>query len=83
MFEVSMRLGHTRSGITSLFTRHIGQIYRALYLELLHLFKKNDTEHKKEQNWVICRDVDEPRVCHTEYSKSERKKQILMHVSPC
>ena len=22
--------------------------------------------HKKEQNWVICRDVDGPRVCHTE-----------------
>ena len=30
--------------------------------------------HKKEQNWVICRDVDEPRVCHTEWSKSEREK---------
>ena len=40
MFEVSVRLGHKRSGATSLFTRHIGQIYRALYLELLHLFKK-------------------------------------------
>ena len=22
--------------------------------------------HKKEQNWVICRDVDGPRDCHTE-----------------
>ena len=22
--------------------------------------------HKKEQNWVICRDVDGPRECHTE-----------------
>ena len=22
--------------------------------------------HKKEQNWVICRDLDGPRVCHTE-----------------
>ena len=32
-------------------------------------------EHKKEQNWVICRDVDEPGVCHTEYSKSERKNK--------
>ena len=33
--------------------------------------------HKKEQNSVICRDVDGPRVCHTEWSKSEREKQIL------
>jgi len=24
----------------------------------------------KEQNWVICRDVDAPRECHTEWSKS-------------
>ena len=31
---------------------------------------------KKEQNWVICRDVDGPRGCHTEWSKSEREKQI-------
>ena len=27
--------------------------------------------HKKEQSWVICRDVDGPRVCHTQTSKSE------------
>ena len=22
--------------------------------------------HKKEQNWVICKDMEGPRVCHTE-----------------
>ena len=33
--------------------------------------------HKKERNWVICRDVDGPRDCHTERRKSEREKQIL------
>ena len=33
--------------------------------------------HKKEQNWVICRDLDGPRVCYTEGSKSEREKQTL------
>ena len=33
--------------------------------------------HKKEQNWVICRQVDGPRLCHTEWRKSEREKQIL------
>ena len=32
---------------------------------------------KKEWNWVICREVDGPRNCHTEWSKSEREKQIL------
>ena len=32
--------------------------------------------HRKEQNWVICRDVDGPRDCHTEWSKSEREKEM-------
>ena len=32
---------------------------------------------KKEHNWVICRDADGPRICHTQWSKSEREKQIL------
>ena len=32
--------------------------------------------HQVEQNWVICREVDGPRVCHTERSKSKREKQI-------
>ena len=27
-------------------------------------------------NWAICRDMKEPRKCHTEWSKSEREKQI-------
>ena len=33
--------------------------------------------HKKERNWVICRDLDGPRDCYTEWSKSEKEKQIL------
>ena len=31
---------------------------------------------KEERNWVICRDMDGSRDCHTERSKSEREKQI-------
>ena len=34
------------------------------------------TNHKKKWNWAICSDVDEPRIYHTEWSKSEREKQI-------
>ena len=30
----------------------------------------------KRTSCVICRDVDGPRVCHTEWSKSEREKQM-------
>ena len=36
--------------------------------------------HKKEKNCAICRDVDGPRVCHTQWSKSEREKQILYNI---
>ena len=32
--------------------------------------------YKKEQNCVICKDMDGPRDCHTEWSKSEREKHI-------
>ena len=30
---------------------------------------------KKKWNWVICSEVDRPRVCHTEWSKSERENK--------
>ena len=32
--------------------------------------------HKKKLNWVICSELDGPRDCHTEWSKSQREKQI-------
>ena len=32
--------------------------------------------HKKEWNWVICRHINVFGDCHTEWSKSERVKQI-------
>ena len=35
----------------------------------------------KEWNWVICKDVDGPRDCHTEWSLEEKSKyHILMHI---
>ena len=43
---------------------------------MLHIFNGILLSHKKEQNWVICRDVDGSRDCHSERSKSEREKQI-------
>ena len=44
--------------------------------DVVHIYNGILLSHKKEWNWVICRDVDEPRVCHTEWSKPEREKQI-------
>ena len=47
--------------------------------DMVHIYNEVLLSHKKEWNWAICTDVDGPRVCHTEWSKSEREKyHILM-----
>ena len=44
--------------------------------DVVHIYNGILLSHKKERNWVICRDVNGPRDCHTEWIKSEREKQI-------
>ena len=44
--------------------------------DMVHIYNGILLSQRKERNWVICRDVDESRDCHTEWSKSEREKQI-------
>ena len=34
--------------------------------DVAHMYNGMLLRHKKGQNWVICRNVDGPRVCHTE-----------------
>ena len=50
--------------------------------DVVHLYSVTLLSHKKEQNWIICRDVDGPREWHTEWNKSERENKycILMHI---
>ena len=43
---------------------------------VVHIYNGILLRHKKEWNWVICWDVDGSRDSHTEWSKSEREKQI-------
>ena len=45
--------------------------------DVVHIFNGILLSHKKEQNCAICRDMDGPRDCHTERSKSEREKYCL------
>ena len=45
--------------------------------DAVHIYDGILLIHKKKQNWVICSDVNEPKVCHTEWSESEREKQTL------
>ena len=34
--------------------------------DVVHIYNGTSLSHKNEQNWVICREVDGPRDCHTE-----------------
>ena len=49
---------------------------------MIHLYNGILLSHEKERNWVICRDMDGPRDCHTEWSMPEREKHycILTHI---
>ena len=44
--------------------------------DVAHIYNGILLSHKKEWNWVICSEMDGPRDCHTEWSKSERERQI-------
>ena len=43
---------------------------------MVHLYNGILLSHKKEQTWVNCSEADEPRASYTEWSKSEREKQV-------
>ena len=46
-----------------------------------HIYNGILLSHKKEWNCTICRDVNGPRECHTEWSQKEKSKYcILMHI---
>ena len=44
--------------------------------DVAHIYNGILLSHKNKRNWVICSEVDGPRVWNTEWSKSEREKQI-------
>ena len=44
---------------------------------VVHIYNGVLLSHIKEHIWVSPNEVNEPRTCYTEWSKSEREKQIL------
>ena len=48
---------------------------------MVHIYNRILLSHVKEWNSAIFRDADGPRDCHTEWSKSEREKQILHNIA--
>ena len=50
--------------------------------DVVHIYNGILLSHKKEQNWVICRDMDGPRDLQSEVSQKEKNKyRILTHIS--
>ena len=48
--------------------------------DVVHIYNGILLGHKKEQNWVISRDVDGPGDCHTEWSKSDSHFKITLAI---
>ena len=44
--------------------------------DVVHMYNGILLSHEKEQIWISSSEVDEPRACFTEWSKSEIEKQI-------
>ena len=42
---------------------------------VVHLYNGISLSHEKEQIWVRCSELDEPRSSYTVWKKSEREKQ--------
>ena len=46
--------------------------------DVVHIYNRILLSHRKEQNWVIHRDLGWPRVYRTKWNKSEIERQILL-----
>ena len=49
--------------------------------DVVHTYNGILLSHKKEQNNVICSNMDGPRNYHTEWSKSDRERQISYDIT--
>ena len=51
--------------------------------DVVHIYHSNGIllSHKKEWNNAIYSDMDGPRDCHTEWSKSDRERQISYDIT--
>ena len=49
--------------------------------DVVHIYNGILIGHKKEWNNAICSNMDGPRDCHTEWSKSDRERQISYDIT--
>ena len=68
LFTIARTWKHPKSPLTDEWIKKMWHIYT---MEYYLAIRRN-----KKRNWVIYSELDGPRVCHTDWSKSEREKQI-------
>ena len=49
--------------------------------DVVHIYNGILLRHKKEQKNAICSNMNGPRDCHTEWSKSDRERQISYDIT--
>ena len=49
--------------------------------DVVHIYNGLLLSYKKELNNAICSEMDGPRDCHTECSKSDRERQISYDIA--
>ena len=50
--------------------------------DFIHIYNRILLSHKKEWNWVTCREAVIPRVCHTEWrSRKEKNKYCIKYMN--
>ena len=49
--------------------------------DVVHIYNGILLSHKKEQNNAICSNMDGPRDCNTEWSKSDTERQISYDIT--
>ena len=71
LFIISRTLKQPKYPSTEDWIKKIWNIYSIEYYSAI----------KKELDWIICRGMDGPRECHTQWSQKEKSKyRILMHI---
>ena len=52
-------------------------IHRWVDEDIVYIYNGMLLSYKKEQIWVSCSEVDEPRACYTKWNKSERVNKYI------
>ena len=56
-------------------------IDRGMDKDVVHIYHGILLSHKKEGNNAICSNMDGPRDCHNEWSKSDRERQMSYDIA--